>query len=847
MVAALLLLALEWRAFTGERGRRLALRCVVAGLLVLALAGFQVAAGHSPLTVMFVVDRSHSMSTAQVDVQNRLKSLAARLGRDDQAGVILFGARPVIERGIGSPANVGGQIAATVPGAATDLEAALGLARSTLPPDGSRRIVVLSDGHETHGSAGREASRAAAEGIAIDAAIPQVTASPQLLVSRLAAPTHAAVDEPFAVTAFAEGPPGQRGELLIQSDDGTSIRRQIRFGPDGTAIETMATRGHEPGWRVYRASVHALDDDFTSATAEPSAGALVDIWGRPRVLVVGSAPRSWSAILAAYDVRHLGPHDLPRSAAALSAYDALILDDVGEEALDAAQISAISQHVESRGAGLLMLGSPRTLDATIVPDAGLGKLLPIDLRPRAGVRAPELALVVVVDKSGSMDERVDGVAKIDFARQGITRVLEAVPATDAVGVIAFDRQPSVVAPLRAGHDPRALTEQLRAMTPAGATAIAPAIELASQWLSAYPSTARRHILLVSDGRSSPADSERLQALVQGGRFTLSVISLGTDRDRQFLSALASSGGGRSYFPDDERQLPAIAAREAARVAGGRVVEEVFTPRTSAHPMLSAIEPRAMPTLGGYVVSAAKRSAEVALSSHRDDPIIATWQYGVGRVAVYTADLSSAWSAALRRSPVFEPLMTQAVRWLARRQPDDSLYARLQADRDTVRVVLDAQTADTAYATGLLTQSTVQPPSGQPLPIDLVESAPGRYEAQFPVSDPGEYVISLAVHSRDGRFDARLLRGFFWSGDAEYRSAGVNRDLLSQLTRATGGTLIDGDADPFSNRPRAYHEVTIWLLGAAFLMFLGELIAPGLAVMIGRLSGRRSMPDSRAAA
>src|SRR6185503_16966101 len=137
-----------------------------------------------------------------------------------------------------------------------------------------------------------------------------------------------------------------------------------------------------------------------------------NISDRSRVLIVGRPQGQLDAVLGlAYDVRHATPEALPRSAGALNSYDAVVLDDVGQEMLDSAQMSALAQHVESRGAGLLVLGNPRTLDAAVVPDAGLGRLLPVDVRPRAGVRAPELALVVVVDKSGSMDERVSGVAK----------------------------------------------------------------------------------------------------------------------------------------------------------------------------------------------------------------------------------------------------------------------------------------------------------------------------------------------------------------------------------------------------------------------------------------------------
>jgi Mg-chelatase subunit ChlD len=856
-----LLLLLVWFGVQGGRQlarrrdglRRLVVRCAVAGLLILALAGLQIAAGRLPLAVIFLVDASHSMSASQAEVQSRLSSLASRLGRDDQAGVILFGARPVMERGLGQPGNAAGQMAATVAGGATDIEAALRLGRNTLsfqaPPEGSRRIVLLSDGNETRGSAMREAARAAADGIAIDASVPSPHASsPPLRVSRLSAPVHAAIGEPFAITALIEGPPEQRAELVIEGDDGTSIRREVRFGANGSATETLTAREREPGLRVYRASIQTLEGDFAAGPSEPTAGALVNISGTPRVLVVGASAGRLDGILASsYDVRHLAPADLPGTNAGFSTYDAVVLDDVGEDTLDARQMAALSSYVETRGAGLLVLGSPRTLDAAVVPDSGLGKLLPVDVRPRAGVRAPELALVVVFDKSGSMDERVGGVAKIELARQSITRVLEAVPATDSVGVIAFDSRPTTVATLRAGHDPRAIAEQLRTLSPAGATAIAPAVELASQWLSAFPTTVRRHILLVSDGRSSTADSERLRSLAREGRFTLSVVSLGADRDQQFLSALAAAAGGRAYFPEDQRQLPTIAAREAARVAGGRVVEEAFVPRTSSHPILGGIDPRAMPALGGYVVTAAKRSAEVALASHRDDPIIATWQYGVGRVAVYTADLSSTWSAGLRRSPILSPLMNQAVRWLARRQPDDSLYARLQADGDVVRVLLDAQATDDGYTTGLSSHAIIQPPTGQPLTIDLAEKAPGRYEGTFPASDVGEYVISLTARSGDGRVDARMIRGFFWSGDKEYRAVGVNRDLLSQLARTTGGTLLEGDSDAFSSRPRAYRSANVWLLTVAFLLFLGDLIAPGIAVILRRVFRRQTVPSERAAA
>ena len=847
-VYLVLLLVPGWFLLTRARSRaRSAVRCLVSVLIVFAVAGMQVAIGQAPLTVFFLIDQSHSMSASQSDLQRRLGALAAHLGRDDRAGLIVFGAQPVVERGLGPPLNVTGPISATVGGTSTDLEAALRLARNTMPSEGPRRIVLLSDGNETRGDAAQEASHTAAAGIVIDAAPPEHLSKPSLFVSRLSAPIRAAIAEPFALTASVEGSPGQRAEVIVTTDNGASMRREVRVGPDGTASETLTMREREPGIRVYRARARLLDDDLGPEDGIDSAGAMVTISGRPRVLIVGSTPGRLDAVFgSSYDVRDTAPGLLPRSAAGLHAYDAIVLDDVSQESLEPTQLSALTEHVETLGAGLFVLGSPRSLDASVLPDEGLGKLLPVDLRPRAGVRAPQLALVVVVDKSGSMDERVGGVAKIDLARQSIRRVLEAVPATDAVGVIAFDRAPSIVAPLKAGHDPRAISEQLRTVAAAGATEISPAIELAREWLATYPS-ARRHILLVSDGRSSPADSQRLQTLVRDTRFTLSVVSLGGDRDRQFMSGLASSAGGRSYFPDDERQLPAIVAREAARVAGGRVVEEPFTPRTSAHPILTAIDPRLMPHLTGYVVGAARPAAEVPLTSHRDDPVLAVWQFGAGRVGVYTADLSSTWSAELRQSRIFGPLMNQTLRWIARRQHDDGLYTRLRAERDGIQITVEAQSGDTSYVTGLSAHATVRLPSGDTKEVELVESAPGRYEAAIPAPDTGEYMVSIAARSRDGSFDAHSLHGLFWSGDQEYRSTAVNTELLSQLARTTGGMVLGDDANAFSKRPRGYRDAGSSLLAAAFLLFLGDVVAPGVMAIVRRASRRPDNSTHRAAA
>ena len=77
-----------------------------------------------------------------------------------------------------------------------------------------------------------------------------------------------------------------------------------------------------------------------------------------------------------------------------------------------------------------------------------------------------------------------------------------------------------------------------------------------------------------------------------------------------------------------------------------VIAQLGTPG----PALAGVDTAAIPVLDGYVATTPKAAAEVALYAADHDPLLATWQYGLGEAAVWTSDTTGRWTAALLASP-----------------------------------------------------------------------------------------------------------------------------------------------------------------------------------------------------
>lgn len=810
--------------------RAVVVRCLVATLLVIGASGPQLRTGHEPVAAMFVFDRSDSIGyRAQADALARANAMAAAMQPADRAGVVVFGGDAVIERRPSSEPSIAA-VASTVDGSASNLEMALALARATFPDRGRRRIVLFSDGRETQGSAATQAALAAADGMAIDVVMAQDghTDEVSLVATAVVAPADVRVGEPFQLSVTAGGAAGMRGVVTLVRDGLPAVQADLVVGAAGRGQVQFLERRDQAGMYAYTASVRQAGEDAVGVPSAGTAGAVVAVSGEPSVLYVSRGRPTLAPVLSAagFQTTSIRAADLPTSGTALARHDAVVLDGVEAEQLSPAQAKVLVQFVEQSGGGLLLLGTSRSLDPLGFPETPLGAVLPVDLRPRTGRRAPSLALVVLVDKTGSMADVSGGASHIELARRAVVKVLEVLPATDSLGIIAFDAAaPVLVAPLGPSHDRQAITERLRSLEPSGGTVLAPAIEQAVAWLRgpAGAESARRHILLISDGRTTRADAERVRGALKGAGVELSAVAVGKDADRPLLEQLARATGGRAHFPDDLSQLPLIVAREAAAASSGRTVDEPFVVRASTHPVLAGLDRTSMPTLSGYTVSAAKPAAETILSSHLGDPVLAAWRVGLGKVGVVTADLGSAGSRRLHAWTGFAPLWTQTMRWLGRRTDDRALDVQLAHAGEGIDMTVEAHGEDGSFLNGLVMRARVRLADGDTKDLRLPQIAPGRYHARLTTALVGPYTAAIGATDAMGQSEYRTMRGGY-RPDRERLGRGTDIRGLERLAEITGGNILTRGGNVFTNPRRAeYADMAGWCLTAALLLFVADII------------------------
>ena len=810
----------------------LALRIAQVSLLILALARPVIDRPDETVAVVYAIDQSESLGESERSrALSWVNAALAELPAADRAGVVAFGADARVLRPLSSSREpLAGSDLAPPNGQteATDVAAGLRLAASLFLPNGGKRIVLLTDGQDNAGGAAAEARQLAARGIQVDHVSFGQVPDPEVYLEGIEVASYAREGEPLDIAISVQSSREGSGTLRLWTDGDLTLNQQVQLkaGPNRFATTLTAL---SKGFHAFRARIDGTADtnernneDFASTVVkEPARVAVI-----ARSVVEADPIRG---LLAQGGVRadYLSPSAIPPSFGPLKPYDGLVLVNVPAEALTLDQMRTLQGFVESLGRGLFVVGGADAYGVGGYEGTELAELLPVKVRAPSRVDTGEIALLLILDRSGSMDQKTeDGATKIGAARDALMLAANSLSPKDHLGILAFDTEMTWVSPIRQIGDSNVRQQMeaaIRGLDASGGTEIFPALEKGYEALSRVPARFR-YIVLLSDGVSFTAgDYTGLTAKMRSAGIVLSTIAIGSDSDQELLKRLAEMGEGRYYYTNRASDIPKLTMRETQLASGAPTIEGDVEPRVqSPSPILRSL-PTNLPVLRGQAAAAAREGATVALASQRDDPILAHWQRGLGRVAVWMSDGGERWATNWTGRADLAQFWSQAVRWTLPVPLTSGLYIRPEIGSDEVALRVEA--VDDAGSLQNLLDLHAQVGDGQDGRdgVQLAQVAPGRYESRIARPPAGVYPIEV-VEYRDGKpTDHRETVGIVVGYPAEYRRFGPDNGLLGQLSEPSRGaelSEVERAYRPEGLRPAGQERLPVWpwLVGLALVLF-----------------------------
>lgn len=679
---------------------------------------------------------------------------------------------------------------------ATNLQAALQLAYGVFPPGHLRRVVLLSDGSQTHGDLLAEASNARRFDVEIFYRRYTEPTPPEVALRDLTLPDQIEVGQPFFVRARVYSTTPTRARIKLYQGEtlnGLDSVRDVELAAGDTEIE-MRSIVHRAGPVTYRMQMKPegadrFDDnnDFDTTIVVP---------GKPTVLYVEGAQGRSSYLAQAlstadFDVDVRSPRAIPTSTKELEQFDFFVLSDVSADQVGLSQQDAIDRYVRDLGGGFIMAGGERGYGLGGWQGTRMERLLPVKMDSQRRRDQPTLALALVIDRSGSMRG-----PKMELAKEAAKATSEMLSADDQIGVIGFDSQPTRVVRMQGASNRLRISRDIGRLQAQGGTAIFPALDMAYQDLSITRAKVK-HVILLTDGQAPEQGIAELVQVMRAEGMTVSTIGLGADVNQGLLRSVATQGGGRSYFTNDPHNIPRIFMRETSTVARSSAVEEYFTPAVQTRAdFLRGIDMARAPFLHGYVATQAKPTpAQVVLVSDLGEPILARWRVGLGWSMAWTSDVKNRWAVEWVRWPGFSRFWAQLVREHMRQRRRRRLDMQAQVIGDEVRVVVNGIDRDDRFMNDLDSTLKVEGPmaakAADRVEVELPfrQTAPGRYEARLPLSKYGSFVLS-AIHRQEGRLVAESIAQLAHPYPQEYAQSSGGDELLERAA-----VLTEGKADP----------------------------------------------------
>lgn len=819
LVAAALLALTATRFEVMSRLRRaisVLARFALLAIILLCICGVSTVRTADRITTIAVLDLSESVrrfgslgGTSLLDTP--LESLRAGVARraDDAIAVVTFDGRATAV--LAPTTSRMPTFDAEPPGAdGTNIESALRLARALIPSDAMGRIVVLSDGNQTAGDAGRAARdlSGGSRPVPIDVIPLTYALKDEVYIAGVDAPGSAPSGSTVRLRVSLVSMASSSGTLRVFGEGSdralASIPAELEPGESVKIVDVPLGPGRVHRFRaVFEPRVgidgRPLGDTLTennaasAFTLTPGAGSVLILEGQdqPPDSQLARTLREEGLQVEAIPARQMLIDPLW-----LQSYDLVILENVGAEEIDERAQSLLADAVRDMGLGLVMVGGLNSFGAGGWRTTALEPVLPVLLDLPERLIVPEAAVVFVLDNSGSMRRSVMGSSRSqqEIANQAAAMALGALDRRDLVGVIAFNSDHEVVKSLGPNKEPGSTASAILSINSGGGTNLAPALIEASQQLRKIEAK-HKHVIVLSDGVSQdketiPAIAERMAA----DDVRLSTIAIGDAADAGGMEEWAKIGKGQFHQVTNPAVLPQVFLRAVRVLRTPLVREEPFTP--IVQPVGSALTSGLgdVPQLLGLSLTQPRPEPTVinAMITPQGEPLLSYWRVELGQVAAFTSD-ASRWAANWIDWSGYRRLWTQLARTIGRSTAASDFLARssIAEGRMTIRLQAgDSIPAERTFAFA----ATVFGPDGKSVPVTLSQVGPRTYEGSVPAISDGAYVAIVRPTEVTGDGTVNRLTPVVTGASAfvsgESRAVASNDRWLASLAESTGGRVFD---------------------------------------------------------
>ena len=688
----------------------------------------------------------------------------------------------------------------------TNIEEAIKLIKSISGTDLPTRVVLLSDGNETRGEALIQAGLLTNSNIEMDVVPLEKSVKNDVIIEQFETPQVAYLGEEqqFVVTVHSDIE--QAATIILNENNEQKLSQNVTL-QEGSNRFTLNHVSPNSGLLKYDVQVLVNEDALLENNRLTS---VTTVQAPPKLLIV-HANDGTSAIPSIIGedmitMNIIAAEQLPTALSSYLQYDAIIFDNVAAHEVGEAKMGIIEQAVKHFGTGFMMVGGQNSFGLGGYYKTPIENVLPVTMDVQGEKELPSLGLMLVIDRSGSMDGD-----KLLLAKEAAARSIDLLREDDTIGVIAFDDKPwEIVKPTKL-TDKEEIKNKVLSIPAGGGTEIFSSLKMAYESLS-NQELQRKHIILLTDGQgnSSPDYNKLIDDYADQG-ITVSTVAVGQDADSALLESISKIANGRFYNVIDETTIPSILSRETAMMTRTYIVDDPFYPTIYNVSEWNSLFVDGVPEMNAYIATSAKPLATLIAESHEEDPVLTSWQYGLGTSIAFASDSSGAWAGDWARWTNWKPFWQKVLSELLPEYHDISYGITSQGngqytitDANNEAAFLDVAAID-EKGNELSIQSDVRSASQLNITVD---------------GNPG--LIFLSIKNKNG--ETQKL-GIQLPYSDEYKQLNTNTELLAQIASATNGQVLKEPTQVF----RAFDEVGYvqqlfakWLVFAALLLFFIDI-------------------------